>query len=356
MKRIGILTWFFGINYGARAHSLALMKTVESFGYECEFINFTSCNNWKVEIRTCCMAGNLKRHPVLLMKGIRKWGHFNRQLSAYPRSKKVTTAKEIEALGYDAIIIGSDEILNLNHDLANKLYYGVGFRKEFPMMMYATSAGTVSPDTVLDEELQEGLHNIRFLSVRDNTSQTLLQNNLGRDVKIVLDPTLLYEFKRAKKRLYDENYLLIYSFGPLTKERNRIVEFAKSERLKVVCVGRECDWADKSFPVAGLDEWLSLYEYASYVATDSYHGLIFAIKYHKDFILIARGDKTNKVDGLRKVLKITRGNLKPKEKIEDYLSIPVDYSAVDEAIKKERTNSINYLKKGLETVIKETRQ
>lgn len=354
MKRIGILTWFFGINYGARAHSLALKKIVESLGYECEFINFTSCNNWKVELHTCCMAGNLKRHPIILMKGICKWVKFNKQLSVYPRSKKVLTAKEIEMLGYDAIIIGSDEILNLNHDLANKLYYGVGFCKEFPMMMYATSAGTISPDTILDDELQEGLRNIRFLSVRDNTSQMLLQNNSGKDVKIVLDPTLLYEFEKVKKRLYDEDYLLIYSFGSLTKERNRIVEFAKSERLKVVCVGRKCDWADKSFQVSDLDEWLSLYEHASYVVTDSYHGLIFAIKYHKDFVLVARGDKTNKVDGLRNVLKITRGSLKPEEKIEDYLSVPVDYPSVDEAIKKERTNSLGYLKNGLEIVTRET--
>lgn len=348
MKRIGILTWYFGINYGARAHSLALMKTVESLGYDCEFINFTSNNNWNVELHTCCMTGNLKKHPLILVKGIHKWLRFRKQLSIYPRSKKVSTANEIESLGYDAIIIGSDEILNLNHDLANKLYYGVGFRSGFPILMYAASAGTVSPDTVLSSKMKEGLCNIKYLSVRDNTSQRLLQTNSGRNVEIVLDPTLLHEFGTGRKQLYKENYLLIYSFGPLENEKGRIIRFARNKGLKIVCVGRGCEWADKSFEAAILDEWLSLYEHAAYVVTDSYHGLIFAVKYHKEFILVARGDKTNKIDGLQNLLGISREALKPDEKLESYLSAPVDYISIDRAISQERKKSLEYLKNGLE--------
>lgn len=353
MKRIGILTWYFGINYGARAHSLALKKTVESLGYDCEFINFTSSNNWNIELHTCCMTSNLKKHPLILAKGIHKWFRFRKQLSIYRRSKKVSTAKEIEALGYDAIIIGSDEILNLNHNLANKLYYGVGFRRDFPMLMYAASAGTVAPDTVLSQEMREGLRNIKFLSVRDNTSQALLQVNSGRNVELVLDPTLLREFGTGRKQLYKRKYLLIYSFGSLKSEKNRITRFARNKDLRIVCVGRKCDWADKSFEAAILDEWLSLYEYASYVVTDSYHGLIFAIKYHKEFILVARGDKTNKIDGLRNLLGISREALKLDEKLESYLSTPVDYTSIDRAINHERKKSLDYLENGLEKVVKE---
>lgn len=353
MKRIGILTWYFGINYGARAHSLALKKTVESLGYDCEFINFTSSNNWSIELHTCCMTGDLKKHPFILMKGMYKWLKFRSQLAAYPRSKKVSTAKEIESLGYDAIIIGSDEILNLNHDLANELYYGVGFRCGFPMLMYAASAGTVSPDTVLSSEIREGLRNIRFLSVRDNTSQALLQANSEKNVEIVLDPTLLHQFGTGRRRFYAEDYFLIYSFGALENEKGRIVGLARSKGLKIVCVGRKCEWADKSFEAANLDEWLSIYEYASYVATDSYHGLIFAVKYHKEFVLVARGDKTNKIDGLRSLLGISRECLKPDENIVSYLSAPVDYTAIDSAISRERRNSLEYLKNGLEEVVRE---
>ena len=37
----------FGINYGARAHSLALYQTVRNLGYDCEFIQYTSSNTIK---------------------------------------------------------------------------------------------------------------------------------------------------------------------------------------------------------------------------------------------------------------------------------------------------------------------
>ena len=47
--KIGILTWYFGINYGARAHSLALYQTVRNLGYDCEFIQYTSSNTIKKE-------------------------------------------------------------------------------------------------------------------------------------------------------------------------------------------------------------------------------------------------------------------------------------------------------------------
>lgn len=350
-KKIGILTWYFGINYGARAHSMALRESIKSMGFDCEFINYPSCNNWSIELHTCCMTGNLKRHPIILIEGLYKWVKFKKQLSVYPQSKKVTSAEEIETLGYDAIVIGSDEILNLNHDLASKLYYGIGFKQEDMLVMYAASAGTVSPDTVLDLDIRTGLKNMIALSVRDNTSQELLQNNTGRNVEIVLDPTLLYDFGTGRKRKYYKNYLLIYSFGALTKEKERIINFARVNGLKIVCVGRKCEWADKSYSSADLEEWLALYEYASYIVTDSYHGLIFAIKYHKDFILVARGDKTNKIDGLRDLLNVTRSSLGRDESIEEYLSKSIDYEMIERAIKKEKEHSMGYLKNGLEKAI-----
>ncbi len=350
-KKIGILTWYFGINYGARAHSMALRECVKTMGYDCEFINYPSCNNRGIELHTCCMTGNLKRHPIILIKGVYKWFKFKKQLSVYPQSKRVTSPEEIEALGYDTVIIGSDEILNLNHDLASKVYYGVGFHDGFPMVMYAASAGTVPPDTILDKDIQTGLKNMTALSVRDNTTQELLQNNTGTKVEIVLDPTLLYDFGVGRKRLCKKGYLLIYSFGSLIKEKDRIIQFANTKGLKIICVGRRCDWADKSYSTADLEEWLSLYEHASFVVTDSYHGLIFAIKYHKNFVLVERGDKTNKIDGLRNILKVTRNSLGQNDSIEEYLLNQLDYTTIDAAIKKEKKRSLDYLENALKEAV-----
>ncbi len=355
MKRVGILTWYFGINYGARAHSLALKNVVEGFGYECEFINYTSCNSWKIELRTCCPTRNLKKHPIVFAKGVYKWLKFRKQLQDYKHSRRVRTASEIESLGYDTVIIGSDEILNLNHSLSNDIYYGVGFQQDAPLLMYAVSAGTVDPDTVLSNEIRKSLASIQNISVRDNTSQILLQNNSKKTIPIVLDPTLLYEFKSMSKRKENAKYILIYSFGTLDEYRESIVKYARKNSLKILCVGRECNWADRSLNSADLNEWINLYSYANCVVTDSYHGLIFAVKYHKEFILISRGDKTNKIDGLRTILNINRSYYDLNLDIEQYLSEKINYDLIDSSIAKERAASISYLENALKSAVEEVR-
>ena len=34
MKKIGVLTWHYGANYGAKAQSYALQQTIKSLGYD----------------------------------------------------------------------------------------------------------------------------------------------------------------------------------------------------------------------------------------------------------------------------------------------------------------------------------
>ena len=103
--KIGILTWYFGINYGARAHSLALYQTVRNLGYDCEFIQYTSSNTIKKEFYTCTAIEHRHKHPIQTMSGLVKMHKFNQQKKQYPVSKKVYTAEEIDALGYDSKIL-----------------------------------------------------------------------------------------------------------------------------------------------------------------------------------------------------------------------------------------------------------
>lgn len=50
--KIGILTWYSACNYGARAHSYALRKTVESLGHECIMVAFRPTNEKRVNFRS----------------------------------------------------------------------------------------------------------------------------------------------------------------------------------------------------------------------------------------------------------------------------------------------------------------
>lgn len=44
------------------------------------------------------------------------------------------------------------------------------------------------------------------------------------------------------------------------------------------------DWATKTFYSASLIEWLVLFKNASFVYTDSFHGVMFSLKYNRPFV------------------------------------------------------------------------
>ena len=50
--RISILTWYFAYNYGAKAHSYALMRVIEGLGHSCEMIQYIPNKSLRVQIRS----------------------------------------------------------------------------------------------------------------------------------------------------------------------------------------------------------------------------------------------------------------------------------------------------------------
>ena len=347
--KIGILTWYFGINYGARAHALGLYRVLTDMGHECEFIQYSSSNTMKKDFYTSTAIEHRHKHPIQTLSGLIKMYKFAKQRRLhYPVSKKVKSVKEIDDLGYDLIVLGSDEIINSNHTLYNDIYYGVGLKKT-PYIMYAVSAGTVDQHSSLSIEVKEALNKCKNISVRDHNTAKLIENNIGVHPQIVLDPTLLCEYNNVGKRKIADQYLLIYSFGFLNKYKEQIVKLAKSKNLKIVCVGRTCPWADYSFLAADLDEWLNYYHYASYIVTDSYHGYIFALKNQKNYILIAKEDKTNKIDGLLELSEANKRYLKAEDDILEYADVEVNYSVINKNISSLKNQAICFLKDATQT-------
>lgn len=347
--KIGVLTWFFGINYGARAHSLALKNVLEDMGHEVQFIHYDPTYSLKKEIFNSCHFEHRHRHPIKMLRGLKKMFSFRAQLEDYPKTEKINDMSEIKKSDFDLIILGSDEILNINHPMFKDAYYGVGIDKDIPLMMYAPSSGTTDSEEVLTEEIRKSLRDIKFLSARDKCTYNVLKNNSSKEVEEVLDPTFLYEFDVPSKAT-NERYILIYSFGYLKEYSEVIKKYAKERDLKIYVVGHISDWADKSFIEADLYEWLSLYKGAEVIVTDSYHGYIFALKNNKEYILISKNDKTNKIDGLMSYVGDERGYYNKENSLEEYFSKPVDYKEINKNIEILRDKSLSYLKTSLEKI------
>lgn len=347
--KVGILTWFFGTNYGAKLHSYALMKTVQSMGHECFIIDYRPENYLKTNFWMSLNFQNRSKHPVLVLKALNRWKKFNLFNRRYNLTERVHSAKEIDNLGLDVIILGSDEVFNLDHVLSQQIYYGVGIYNT-KLITYAPCSGFLNIETDLPEDIKTSLTNMNCISGRDEHTKSLIENNVNRNVEIVADPTFLHDFRSITNQFGEYNYILLFSFSPWDQYKDAIKRFAKQKAKKIISVGRFCSWADRSYTDISVEDWLGAYKGADFVITDSFHGLCFAIKNHKDFLVLGRSDKTNKIKDLLDMLHINQSIFDGGNDLYETMlnKQGIDYIKVDQIIEDMVNKSIKYLKKGIE--------
>ena len=343
--KIGILTWFFGNNYGARAHTYALQQVILRMGYDCEFVNFRPHGSVRVNILGNINCVSPRKHPWRVLKCLVRCMRFSRAQSLYRVGRKVHSAQDLERAGYDLLIIGSDAVLNVHHPLFHEIYYGVGLQKTC-FCTYAPSCEYMASEEKLPEKLKEGIQKASALSARDRFTQQILETATRRKVDVVLDPTMLYDFRTVSHPLKEKRYLLLYTFSAWPQYANAVQQYAKERGLQVVSIGRHCDWADRSYEAASVYQWFGAFENAEVVFTDSFHGTLFAIKNKKPLVVVSREDKKLKIqDALEQMecaLPFYTG-----ENIADYLSENVNYARVEEKIEILARDSLNFLSRAI---------
>ncbi|WP_295084234.1 polysaccharide pyruvyl transferase family protein [Ruminococcus sp.] len=347
--KIGIMTWFYADNYGARLHSYALQQVINNMGHECVMIAYYPKKLLSMNIRMNLNYKNRKKHPVLALKCLRRnIMFFHARKEMYRISKRVNNANDIDNLGLDVLILGSDEVFKVSHPFFDKLYYGVGVKT--PKVTYAPSAGQTSDDYMLPKEIVNAINNYSALSVRDKHTYALIKRSTGREAQIVLDPTFLFDFVDITQNINCRNYILIYSFDTLDEYYSQITEYANQQKLQIICVGRYCKWANRSYEYIDIKKWLGMFQNATIVVTDSFHGTVFAIKNKKRFVLMGRSDKINKINDLMSECGVSLPFYNSDISIEDYLKIPFSYSKITDLIERKKETSLNYIKSSLDSI------
>ncbi len=345
--RIGILTWFYGANYGAKLQAYAIQKVLEEEGHDCSFVDYKAPGFSRINIKMNLNYAHYKRHPLrylkCLFRCIRMWDFAK----AFPKTNIVRDAKAIDELGFDRILIGGDAVFNIKHPFYNSIYYGVGIDKT-PKFSYAPSCEYCSPNESLDAGIVKSLSGFIGISVRDDNTRLLIKNNANVDPITVLDPTFLYDFTHITPRFKYNDYLLLYTFSDWSVYKPQILQYAKNNKLMVISIGRYYSWADVSLDAASLFEWLSAIKYASVVFTDSFHGLCFSIKNNKQFVVVGRPDKVDKNRELMKLLGIDKRFYSGEDRLEEGLFPLIDYSVVNDNVKHYTNISKKYLRKCIE--------
>ena len=264
-------------------------------------------------------------------------------------TKPVHNAAQINALGLDCIVIGSDEVWNyLDPKSFSLIKYSAGLTAK-RIVAYAPSTGKAD-GTDAPQAVKEAMQGFTALSARDKGACTLCQNTVGKTPVMVCDPTFLSTTPAVDnekiRTLTAKPYVLFYYCNGIPRAlKQKIVERAHQKGLAVLGAGEyDALYSEMAIRLTPF-EWVELFRRAEYVYTGTFHGVVFSILNKKNFRVYASIDsRVRKIAALLSQFGIGDRTLSEKTLDEE---APIDYETVYRYIDSLRTESSDYLKQAV---------
>lgn len=395
ITKIAIVTQYHNsFNYGGNLQAYALCKKISQLNYEVEQLSFkieyTNTQGEKHSEENTFFT-RLKislgyRIKKLFLPQVRhsERAYMNyilpRQalISAFnqkciPHCEKVYTNKNIaEALSeYDCFITGSDMVwYPYLYSPIMTLEFADG---SVPKLSYAASIGVTGFEDDVKEKFRMFLKSYQAVSVREETSVSLLKDISPCKVEQVLDPVLLLPRKAwdeiSGDRLIKEKYLFCFFLGENEMSRKAAVEYAEKHKLKLVSMPylngfyrRVDDFCSERLYAVSPTDFISLIKYSDAVFTDSFHACVFSFIYCKQFFVFRRNEFnefSSRIYSFLNTIGMTERFCDSREKERDaYIENlkEADYSGNFEQFEKLKIKSETYLtenlKKAKERLIK----
>lgn len=366
-KKIAISTWYSNGNFGGTLQAYALQKTLTDFGYTSEFINLvdeTSSKSYKIKRKIKDMA-ILAYKPKFYISRLKIFKFVRENLEI---SKPYYTYYELKEIGnekYLAAICGSDQIWANVGDKIDDLSY-LTFICPDRRIAYAPSTGYNKIDKSLEKKFKQYVDEIRFLSVREKQGAEFIKELTGNEAKVVLDPSLLLnkqqwekEIKKNNNKLGTEKYIFCYFLGDNKDYISYACELSKKTGYKLI--GLEAKYLSQrgiKKVTAGPIEFLNYINNASYVLTDSFHGVCFSINLGKEFTVFKRfkdDDPKNQNSRIINILEkvgLEDRFISPTDSVDKLIKNKIEHNNVQIVLDRERCKSLTYLKSSIENVLR----
>lgn len=280
--KIGILTFQWATNHGAVLQTYATWKYLtDKYKIKVEVINYIP---WR-----------LKTSLLRVLKPGQfgnKWYIYQKEQEIkkfrknFIRTKKFFTNKQLYQISnrYDLVFAGSDQIWNpffveSGVDKSTFTYFldFIGERT----LKYGLSVSfgcSVYPQETL-EKIIPYLKRFHGISVRENSGQLILKK-IGIQSPITADPTALLSYEEYVDLIEGDNCNQCFTAKCILREQSR----EKNAFIKDVTDILKLQVKDiQSYSVG---KWLGSILRATYVVTNSFHCVMFCLKFHTPFFVI----------------------------------------------------------------------
>lgn len=360
--KIGIVTLFVNVNYGANLQAYALNSYIKSLGYDCKLVNYTAFPDgvklhrwlfasWKNDEKKSVLS-KIKLATALVLSAPWKW----KKLQKFETFRKKNTSltkqcfnqNDISNLHLDTIVCGSDQIWNPDITKGlNPIYFGRidGVSKR---IAYAASIGKNALDNELEMTLREWTMDMDSCSVREIQSAEYLEKLIGRKVASVCDPVFLLnksEYASIAKSPFKGKYVLLYSVvhnDSLTMIAER---FAQKHNMQLfeICSGPIRHSKHRQYCALGPDEFIGAIMDAEIVISNSFHGIALSIKFEKNFYAFENSNRPGRITNLLQMVGLE------SQIINDYPlgTYEIDYKYVNDRLREYVEYSKLYLQQSL---------
>lgn len=346
---VGVVGWWYNLNYGGTLTYYALNKAVEKLGYSVLML--------------------LRSYPK--GQGPDKASIPFKFSEKYYNISDIYEYNELPELNKfcDTFIAGSDQLWNPHLMTWSGPEFFLSFvNDDKKKIAYATSFGNIEGcDHNFIEKYAPMLQKFDAISVREDYAVDICRSDFNIKALHVCDPVFLCErdifqdiAAESKKKL-PSKYILNFLLDP-DKEKVDVCRFVK-EKLGInetVCftdlqdVERHVsDYDGENVEAnAEIEDLVKAYANADFVITDSFHGSCLAVIFNKPFISLA-----NKKRGEKRFVSLLKWlglmdklvfNLSDVYSNSD-LFLPIDYDKTNEIIVNTRKMSLEWLKFALET-------
>lgn len=250
----------------------------------------------------------------------------------------------------DIVFLGSDQIWNpdITHGF-DRVYFGdIIVNAPFRAASYAASIGKKNFTEEEKTGFAELIQKVEDVSVREKEAQIMIEQEFGKKVKVVVDPTILAGkmcFESLAKPVPYKKYLLFYSLTGMKESAAMADKVARycgyelvelSGRRKPYIVPQHTTIYD-----AGPIDFVSLFYNAEYIVTDSFHGTVFSLLFHKKFISLANKKRGGRITGLLEAVGLIHHCTDRFDR--EIVLEEIAWDEVDRKIEEMRAESIDYI-------------
>lgn len=358
--KIYLTTFGNALSYGAIMQAYALADIIKKNGHEAMLLNVECRGNEKYSAEKTIKrilgsgASPLKKSAQLARYVIFQKGRMNKKAKGFSDFKekyineisgmdKIAEADAKESL----FVCGSDQIWNPNITGGfEDVFFGIN-EKGIKAISYAASVGNVELLAGRETEFLEKISNLEKVSSRERDLNDFLVEHNVQSVQ-TLDPTLIFDIKSLEKctpsaPLVKGSYILFFYLG----KKKDFLKYAKGvqkrfQKKVVFFSGSDIPvpTTKTTFGDKAPEEFVNLFKNAEYVVTNSFHGLAFSLRFHKQFSVILPSKRPERLVNLLEIIG------QKSRIINDTTALPateIDYEDVEKCMAPYRKKSLEYL-------------